>query len=246
MTEEKTITLKKSDLWKYSTFILIAVVVVLGIVMFNGNSSGNAVVNNGNSGSTGGAVDLSVFLNNPDLYPSLGPENADNVIIEFSDFQCPYCGMASGLPSWIGQYASQYPDLVDSAGKIQDLAANGEVRFVYVPMSFLGQESVDAAEAAYCANEQGLFWKMHDALFTAQSLSENGGTFSVANLKTIAASIDGLNTAEFNDCLDNGKYSSTVQTVSRQASTAASGTPTFYVNGEKMSASWSAISAAIA
>lgn len=241
----ESITIKKSDLWKFATIILaIAVVVLIVVMSTGGNSSGNGnAINDG--GATGGAVDLSAFTGNADLYPSLGPSDAKVTVIEFSDFQCPYCGMASGLPSWIDQYASQYADLVDSAGKVQQMAEDGQIRFIYVPMSFLGQESLDASEAAYCANEQDMFWKMHDALFTAQSLQENAGTFSVANLKTIAAGINGLDTSQFNDCLDGGKYSSAVQVAAGEASKAASGTPTFYVNGQKVSASWNALSAAI-
>mgnify|MGYP001613226282 FL=1 len=153
--------------------------------------------------------------------------------------------MASGLPSWTEQYQSQYGDLIGSAGKIQQMAEDGKLRFVYVSMSFLGQESVYAAEAGLCANEQGKFWEMHDAIFTAHNSKENNGQFSKDNLKKLAQSISGLDSKKLNDCLDNNKYLSTVQKISSEASTAASGTPTFYINGQQVSASWTQLSAAL-
>jgi len=245
MSEENTITIKKDSLWKYATFLLLAVVIVGVVLLVKGNTSGNGnAVNTG--GDTTGPVDLSIFLNNPDLYPSLGPENADNVVIEFADFQCPYCALASGLPDWASGYQSQYGDLIGSAGYAEDQARKGNLRFVYVTMSFLGQESVYAAEAAYCANEQGKFWEMHDGIFAASDgPSENDGKYSKENLKKIAQGIDGLDQSQFADCLDNDKYGTAVQTAGAQASTAASGTPTVYVNGVKTSPTTAAIQAAL-
>ncbi|MFH1325580.1 MAG: thioredoxin domain-containing protein [archaeon] len=240
MEEEKTISIKKSDLWKYSTLLLLAVVVIGGVFLFTGNpGTGNAV----NTGTED--VDLGVFTDNPSLFPSLGPENADNVVLEFSDFQCPYCAMASGLPSWTSQYQAQYGDLINSAGKIQELAEQGELRFIYVPMSFLGQESVYAAEAGYCANEQGKFWEMHDKIFAAHDMQENNGKYSKDKLKILAQGISGLDSEKFNKCLDDDKYSNAVQQAAAYASTAATGTPTFYVNGQKLSGSWTQLSATL-
>ena len=100
MAEENTITIKKDALWKYSTLLLLAVVIIGGVFVFTGKSGTGSAVNTGdNSGS--GNVDLSIFTDNPTAYPSIGPANSKNVVIEFSDFQCPYCAMASGLPSQI-------------------------------------------------------------------------------------------------------------------------------------------------
>jgi len=150
------------------------------------------------------------------------------------------------LPSWTDQYASQYGDLINSAGKIEQMADQGQLRFVYVPMSFLGQESVYAAEAGYCANEQGKFWEMHDAIFKASDgPSENTGKYAKDKLETLAQGITGLDQSSFKDCLENDKYLSAVQAAASQASTAASGTPTFYVNGKQVSASSSSIQSAL-
>jgi protein-disulfide isomerase len=245
MSEEKTITLKKDTLWKSSVVIL---VILLAASLWTGGfglrSTGSAVIDTG-ANQQQGVVDLSVFTDNPDLFPSLGPGNAKDVVIEFSDFQCPYCAMVSGLPSWIQSYQSQYGDLIGSAGKIEAMAQQGKLKFIYVPMSFLGQESVNAAEAGYCANEQGKFWEMHDAIFIAHTSKENDGKYSIPNLEKIAQSVSTLDQAKFKSCLESGKYATSVEAAGSQASTAATGTPTFYVNGQKMSGSWKEISAAL-
>jgi protein-disulfide isomerase len=242
---EDTITIKKDKLWKYSTFFLLAFLIVGAIIFFTGNNS------SGNANETGNVVDtaavsLDIFMDSS-LYPSLGPEDAEKVVVEFSDFQCPYCALASGLPSWATEYGSQYKDLIGSAGKVQNLAAEGKVRFIYVSMSFLGQESVYAAQATYCAKNQEKFWEMHDAIFKASTgPEENDGRYSKENLKVIAKTISGLDTTKFNECLDNDETLYDVQRVASQASQVASGTPTFYVNGKQVSASWNALSAALA
>lgn len=231
------ITISKKNLWMYSTFILLAIVIIGGIWVFTTRNTptGEVVVDN---------VDLDVFLT--DLYPSVGPENAKNVVIEFSDFQCPYCALTSGLPSWAEGYKSQYSDMVGIGEELRALAETGELRFVYVPMSFLGYESVYATEAALCAKEQGKFWEMYEAIFKASTgPTENDGKYTKDKLKLIAKSISGLDLTEFNSCLDNEETLSSVETISTEASKVASGTPVFYVNGEKMSASWSKISAAL-
>ncbi len=247
MSEE--ITIKKQDLWKYSTFALVAIIIIGGFIVFTGNSSGNATNGNaGTSGNSGGAtISMNVFTSDSSLYPSLGPEDAKYTVLEFSDFQCPYCTMASGLPSWVSQYQSQYGDLIGAAGNLQEMAQQGKIRFIYVSMSFLGAESIYAAEAGLCANEQEKFWEMHDAIFKASTgASENDGKYSKANLKTIASKISGLDATKFNDCLDKGKYTSSVQKIGQTANAAGvQGTPTFIVNGQKVASSWNAIQSAI-
>ncbi len=245
--KNETVTIKKDMLWK-------GAVVVLGILfvvsLFTGgfgfikSSPSNPNKGNNNGGTNPSAVDLSPFMDKS-LYPSIGPDKASTVVIEFSDFQCPFCAMASGLPSWINDYATKYGDLIGSAGKIQKMASDGKLRFIYVPMSFLGEESVFAAQAGLCANQQGKFWEMHDAIFSAHDGQEGTGKYSKAKLKVIAEGINGININVFSDCLDKDRTLSDVGVVSNTAQTAATGTPTFYVNGVKMSGSWKQLSAAI-
>ena len=236
------IKIKKSSIWKISTIVLIVALVVVLFVFRGGGFSAQAVVN---SNGASDKVNLNGFLADSSLFPSLGPENANIVVVEFSDFQCPYCALASGLPKFAQQYVSQYPDLVDAARKIQEMAAKGEIRFIYVPMSFLGEESVYAAQASLCANKQGKFWEMHDAIFTAHDGKENNGKYSKDNLKILAKKISGLDAAKFNSCLDNDETLSDVKKVASAASSVVSGTPSFFVNGQQVSASWNSLSAAI-
>jgi len=146
--------------------------------------------------------------------PVKGDPNAPIIIIEFSDFQCPFCERfyTNTLP----QIVSQYID-------------TGKAKLVFrdFPLSF-HPNAQPAAEAAECADEQGKFWEMHDKIF------ENQGSMSVESYKLWAEEI-GLNTEQFNSCLDSGKYASEVQKdFSDGAAAGVSGTPTFFINGEKL------------
>ncbi len=241
--KSETVTIKKDMLWKGGVVVLAILFVIslfTGGFGFIKNNNGN----NSNGGTIPSAVDLSAFMDKS-LYPSIGPDKAKITVIEFSDFQCPFCAMASGLPSWVNDYASKYGDLIGSAGKVQKLAEDGKLRFIYVPMAFLGDESVYATQAALCAHEQGKFWEMHDKIFFAHDGEENNGKYSKVKLKILAEGINGLNINLFSDCLDKDRTLSDVGVIANTAQTAATGTPTFYVNGKKMSGSWKGLSAAI-
>lgn len=144
----------------------------------------------------------------------LGAADAPVTVEEYSDFQCPYCRQAAEtlLPPLKEQYIP-----------------NGQVRVVFHPVAFLGQESLIAAEAALCAQDQGQFWPYHDKLFASQA-GENRGTFSSANLKRFAREL-GLNESEFNACLDGRRHQNEVLTSTREAtSRGVQGTPSFFVN----------------
>lgn len=242
--ENKTITIEKATLWKIAFFIVLGVLIIFVLFGRGGTqtTTGKAIDTTKAANTEGNSAgDLSAFENSA-LYPSLGPKDAKTTVIEFSDFQCPYCALASGLPTWISQY-SQYADLIGSAGKIEEMAINGELRFIYVSMSFLGPESVYAAQAGLCANDQEKFWEMHDAIFQASDgPSENTGKYSIENLEALASGIKEIDTAKFNECLESEKHAQDVQTIAAQAKAAGvSGTPTFIVNGQKVSASWNSL-----
>jgi len=110
---------------------------------------------------------------------------------------------------------------------------SGLVRFEYKDFAVIGGESIRAAEAAACANEQGQFWPYHDTLFANQR-GENVGSFREDILKLIATAL-GLDQTAFDSCLDSGKYRDKVE-----AATAAGqeqgviSTPTLFLNGEKI------------
>lgn len=257
--EEKTLKIKTSSIWKFSVVIL-AILLVASVLTggFGLKGATGSAVNNGNTQATGttqqpAVVDLSTFASNSDLFPSVGPDTAKNVVVEFADFQCPYCALASGLPSWATQYASQYGSLIGVAGSAEDAAQQGQIKFVFATMNFLdnaqsqyGTESTYAAEAGFCANDQGKFWEMHDEIYKASTgPQEDTGKYIKANLEKLAQNIQGLDQAKFKTCLENDTDLSKVQQAATAASQVVQGTPTFFVNGQQVSPSWSAIQAAL-
>lgn len=147
--------------------------------------------------------------------PSLGNPDAPVTIVEFGDFQCPFCGRF--FQTTEKQIIEQY-------------VKTGKARFVYRDFAFLGPESEWAANAAECANEQGKFWQYHDYLYNNQQ-GENQGAFSKDNLKSFARSL-GLNAQQFDSCLDGDKYVEIVRRDTEEGRSAGvSGTPGTFVNG---------------
>ena len=147
---------------------------------------------------------------------TLGPENARVTVEEYSDFQCPFCARAA--ENLLPEIESQY-------------IADGRARLVFHPMAFIGEESLWAAEAAECANEQGRFWDYHDKLFENQH-GENQGAFVIDNLKRFAQEM-ALDTQVFNQCLDSHKYENLIKAETQDAlDRDIASTPTFVI-GEK-------------
>lgn len=143
-----------------------------------------------------------------------GDPSAPVTIIEFSDFECPFC--ASFYRNTLSQIEEKY-------------IKTGKVKLVYrdYPLPF-HSSAQKAAEAAECAREQEKFWEMHDAIF------ENQGAITLSDLKQYAVSL-GLVGAPFNQCLDSGKYADEVkEDISDGAIAGVTGTPTFFINGEKL------------
>lgn len=132
--------------------------------------------------------------------PIKGNPNAKLTIVEFADYQCPFCEKF---------FKDAYPQI------IKDYVDTGKAKFVFKNLAFLGKESVDAANAALCAKEQNKFWEYHDKLFNSQN-GENQGGFAVDKLKGFAVSL-GLNAGQFNDCLDKQKYNAQVQADNAEA-----------------------------
>ncbi len=140
--------------------------------------------------------------------PVRGPATAPVTIVEFSDFQCPFC---SRVGPTVKQIEDTYGDKVRLA-------------FRHYPLSFhpMAQK---AAEAGACAAEQGKFWQMHDAMFANQA------KLGVEDLKTTAAGL-GVETQQFNQCLDSGKTAALVAADTKEGTAyGVSGTPAFFVNG---------------
>jgi protein-disulfide isomerase len=144
--------------------------------------------------------------------PARGPANAPVEIIEFSDFQCPYCLAAHPT---VKRVLDTYGD---------------RIHFVYRNFPLPNHPNArPAAEAALCANEQGQFWPYHDRLFS------NPGKLSDADLKQGAAELR-LDTAKFNACVDSHKYKDAVDTDIKAGQDAGvAGTPAFFINGREVS-----------
>ncbi len=144
-----------------------------------------------------------------------GADSAEVLIIEFSDFECPFCGRF---------YSETLPSIQS------DYIDTGKVQMVYrdFPLGFHAQAK-PAAIAAECAGEQGKFWEFHDKIF------ENQGSLGDASYKQWAEGL-GLNTEQFNSCVDSEKYSGEVdKDFSDGAALGVSGTPTFFI-GKRNSA----------
>lgn len=142
--------------------------------------------------------------------PSLGPADAPVTIVEFSDFNCPYCR------AWNQQVfrplLDSYPD---------------QIRFVYRDFPIVGGGSIglSAAQAANCAAEQQAYWEYHDALFSGTySLDQNGYLAAAESL--------GLDPDALSACLESGRNANEPRADLRYgASLGVTGTPTFFING---------------
>jgi protein-disulfide isomerase len=140
--------------------------------------------------------------------PSRGPSGAPVTIVEFSDFQCPFCGR-------------EYP-VIDKLMKEYD----GKVRLVFrhYPLDF-HPFAAKAAEAGACAADQNKFWELHDKMFS------NQGKLAVDDLKGYAKAV-GVDPAKFDKCLDGGEKRQLVEADQKAGTEAGvNGTPAFFVNG---------------
>lgn len=145
-----------------------------------------------------------------------GDADAPVTIVEFSDFQCPFCE----------RFYSQTLGLIE-----QNYVDTGKAKIVYMhfPLTSIHAEAQKAGEAAECAGEQGKFWEMHDKLF------DNQASLSSSNYKAWARELK-LDSAKFDSCLDSGKYAGKVREQTDYGSSlGVSGTPAFFINGAPIS-----------
>lgn len=200
--------------------IILAGLLVAGAMVYNrvpprepGERAGAVAGSTVNPGNEGTANIPDILKNIADDDPILGNPSAPVTMVEFSDFQCPFCKR---------MWATTLPQIKEKYVK------TGKVKFVYrdFPISSIHEHAQKAAEAAQCAHEQGKFWEYHDMLF------ENQSALGVANFKKWAREL-GLDGASFDQCLESDKYKAEVEKdLADGTLLGVQGTPGTFVNGE--------------
>jgi len=159
------------------------------------------------------AANVRVMLEPPRLQlaaagPTRGKGGAPVTIVEYSDFECPFCGRAAAT---IRKVESEYA---------------GEVKVVYRDFPLPGHRGAPrAAEAAHCAGDQGKYWEMNDRLFS------KGGAISESDIRRFASELQ-LDPQQFTACLDSGKHAATWKAAQAEGmAVGVQSTPTFFING---------------
>lgn len=155
-------------------------------------------------------------------FNSMGDPNAPVKMVEYSDFQCPFCKRFRDetLPRLIDEYI-----------------ATNKVYFTYVPYGptgqWIGPESEDSAKASFCAAEQGKFWDYHDILYANQT-GENVGNFTSQRLMAFANALK-LDMKAFRSCFNQDKYRARlIEGITQGIQKGIGGTPSFLVNDKKI------------
>jgi protein-disulfide isomerase len=208
---------KASHFYAIITVFAFAAGVILGYVVWGLNPSG-AVSNSKTAAQAGGPVveapvtqqaQFTRYKVESEGFPSIGPADAPITIIEFSDYQCPFCRR------W---HQEVYQPLLN--------AYPGKIKLVYrnLPLTSLHPDAQSAAEAAMCAGEQNSYWPFHEKLFSSDALNKN--------VYMQYAQEIGLDTTSFEACITNHKYAAAIKSDSDFAlNLGVSSTPTFFING---------------
>ncbi len=224
--EADRFTFKRSHFYAVLTILAFAAGVLLGYVVWGYNTQPTSFIVQAATTPT----PVPRVYNNIETtgYPSLGPADAPVVIVEFSDYQCPYCR------KW---YDEVYRPLL--------AAYEGKIRLVYrnYPLSF-HQNAIGAAEAALCAGDQNAYWEFHNMLFDHNDTlnPQDGSVLDSSTYIRYAADL-GLDANTFKTCLTSQKYQKFVQDDINYANNlprdtdgepAVGGTPTFFINGHRL------------
>ena len=162
---------------------------------------------------TQGTQNESEILSTIQVPPLLGSQSAPVTIIEMGDYQCEMC------KRW---YDESRPKI------IENFIDTGKANMFFIDYPILGPDSAIAAEATYCADDQGKYWDYHVILYDYQG-HMNSGWANADRLKSFAFNLD-LNMDEFDECLDSSKYDERVKLNWQKASAGgANSTPTFII-----------------
>jgi protein-disulfide isomerase len=147
--------------------------------------------------------------------PILGSKDAPITMVEFGDYQCFYCNQF---------YHATEPAIV------KNYVDTGKVKLVFKDLTIIGQDSINAAHAAHCAQEKGKFWEYHDMLYNNWT-GENTGWASSKNLLAFAIQVN-ITASDFNACMADARYISIVKgSVSDAHTLGLTGTPDFFIIG---------------
>jgi len=217
--EEDTVTFKRSHFYSVLTVLAFAAGILLGYVIWGMGSTESAAPNSQTAAQSSGPVlEAPVPTSEPeyirydvpsDGFYAIGPEDAPITIIEFSDYQCPFCRR------W---HDEVYQPLL--------AAYPGQIRLVYrnLPLTSIHPDAFPAAEAAMCAGEQNAYWQYHEKLFGSELLGSGVYTQYAQDL--------GLDMTKFEACLTDHKYQAAIQADSDFAiNLGVRSTPTFFING---------------
>ncbi len=211
-TEEK-VTIKKSTLWQIIAGIL-GILLIASIATGGfGLRSGSGIYQGPAQGDSG-TVKLAI----PSFVPFHGSGSAKINVIEFGDYQCPFCARF---------FTQTEPQIM------KNYVTPGKARFYFMDFAFLGPDSTTLGEGAWCANDQGKYYDYHDYIYGHQG-QEGAGWATADKLKAMVSSVSGLDTQKFNSCLDSGKYASRVAQLTELGKGAGvSGTPTTFIGNDK-------------
>jgi protein-disulfide isomerase len=205
------------------SLLIIAIVVSLFVGYAAGNIAPIFKVGTGTGTGTGTQTTTTtpnqlVQFSLPSYETPQGQSGAKINLIEFADYQCPYCTQF---------FSSTEPSIM------QNYVNSGKIKYYFFDFAFLGPDSQTLAEGAWCANDQGLFWQYHDYIYSHQG-QENSGWANATQVEALATNIQGLNMQQFSQCLDSAKYLSRVQQLTTQAqNVGVTGTPAFLIGNDK-------------
>ena len=231
--EESTLTGKGSRKdYFLPVSIVIAGVLIAGAIVFAMTYKGGSSAGGGSAAQQQTATSTADVMKLGSRDVILGDANAPVTIIEYGDYQCPYCNMffVETQPLIVKNY-------IDT-GKVKMIFRN----FIVNDRTSDQHESHNSALAAECAKDQNKFWDFHDALSQLEfndetanpQTAENNGNLSRDAFMTIAKTL-GMDQDKFASCFDSGQYSSEVQQESDQAMKyGLSATPTFFINGQQV------------
>lgn len=211
-TPEETVTFKLSHFYSVLVVLAFAVGILVGYVAW-GRDTVVATAAQPSGSVAEAPVAQEPQYNRYDIptkgYPSFGPDDAEIVIVEFSDFQCPFCRRF---------HDETYRALLN--------AYPGQIRFVYrnLPLTSIHPNAMPAAVASLCANDQNAYWDFHEKLFSSETLDE-------ATYIQYATDL-GMDVETFTACLSSGSHDAFIQEdMDFALGLGVQSTPTFFVNG---------------